>query len=76
MEQASAVTIVMWARGILNEMGIQGSYADNQEAIKLVNDPIFQKRTEHIAVKYHYTRDLVSQGAIKLLYGVRYLVLK
>ncbi len=43
-------------------------YADNQGAIKLANNPIFQKRTKHIAVKYHYTRDLISKGAIKLEY--------
>jgi hypothetical protein len=41
-------------------------YADNQRAIKLINNPIFQKRIKHIAVKYYYTRDLVSQKAIKL----------
>jgi hypothetical protein len=59
-------------------MGIDGTvsgknqstviYADNQGAIKLVNNSIFQKRTKHIAVKYHCTRDLISQGAIKLEY--------
>jgi hypothetical protein len=43
-------------------------YADNQEAIKLANNSIFQKRTKHIAVKYHYTKDLISQKAIKLEY--------
>jgi hypothetical protein len=43
-------------------------YADNQKAIKLVNNLIFQKRTKHIAVKYHYTRDLISQEKIKLKY--------
>jgi hypothetical protein len=76
MGQASAVTNVMWARGLLTEMRIDGTvsdnstviYADNQGAIKLANNPIFQKRTKHIAVKYHYTRDLISQRAIKLEY--------
>jgi hypothetical protein len=43
-------------------------YADNQEAIKLVKNSIFQKRTKHIAVKYHYTKNLISQRAIKLEY--------
>ncbi len=43
-------------------------YADNQRAIKLANNPIFQKRIKYIAVKYHYTRDLISKGAIKLKY--------
>jgi hypothetical protein len=43
-------------------------YADNQETIKLANNSIFQKRTKHIAVKYHYTRNLISQKTIKLEY--------
>jgi hypothetical protein len=78
MSQISAVTNVMWARGLLTEMRIEESisdknqstiiYADNQRAIKLVNNSIFQKRTKHIVVKYHYTRDLISQKEIKLQY--------
>jgi hypothetical protein len=68
----------MWARGLLNEMNIDDTvseknqstviYADNQETIKLINNSIFQKRTKHIAVKYHYTKDLISQREIKLKY--------
>jgi hypothetical protein len=76
MGQVSAVINVMWARGLLTEMRIDGTvsgnftviYADNQGAIKLANNSIFQKRTKHIVVKYHYTRDLISQGVIKLEY--------
>jgi hypothetical protein len=76
MSQASAVTNVMWVRKLLNEMRIDDTvsdnstviYADNQGTIKLVNNSIFQKRTKHIVVKYHYTKDLISQRAIKLEY--------
>jgi hypothetical protein len=77
MSQANAVINVMWARGLLNEMSIDETmsdknstiiYEDNQEAIKLANNSIFQKRTKHIVVKYHYTRDFISQGKIKLEY--------
>jgi hypothetical protein len=77
MGQANAVINVMWTRGLLNEMSIERTmseknptiiYADNQRAIKLANNSIFQKRTKHIVVKYHYTRDLISQRTIKLEY--------
>jgi hypothetical protein len=77
MSQASAVINVMWARELLTEMRIDDTisgkastviYADNQRAIKLVNNLIFQKRTKHIVVKYHYTKDLISQRKIKLKY--------
>ncbi len=43
-------------------------YADNQKAIKLVNNSIFQKRIKHIMIKYHYIRDLISKKTIKLKY--------
>jgi hypothetical protein len=78
MNQISAVINVMWARGLLNEMNIDDTvseknqstiiYADNQRTIKLANNSIFQKRTKHIVVKYHYTRDLINQKKIKLKY--------
>ncbi len=74
MSQISAIINVMWAKELLNEMRIHDIvsdnstviYADNQETIKLVNNSIFQKRTKHIVVKYHYNRDLISQKVIKL----------
>ncbi len=76
MSQVSAITNVMWAKKLLNDMRIDDTvsnnstiiYANNQEAIKLVNNSIFQKRTKHIVVKYHYTRNLIIQKAIKLEY--------
>ncbi len=76
MSQVSAITNVMWAKELLNEMKIDDTvsnnstiiYANNQEAIKLINNSIFQKRTKHIVVKYHYTRNLISPKAIKLEY--------
>jgi hypothetical protein len=72
--QSMAAGEVMWARGLLEELEIEDTfstnpstiYADNQGAIKLANNPVFQKRTKHIAIRYHYTRDLIQQGQIKL----------
>jgi hypothetical protein len=77
MSQTSAIINVMWTRELLNEMSIDETmsdknstiiYANNQEIIKLANNSIFQKRTKHIVVKYHYTRNLISQRTIKLEY--------
>jgi hypothetical protein len=76
MSQTSTVTNVMWARRLLIEMRIDDTisdnltiiYANNQKIIKLINNSIFQKRTKYIVVKYHYTRDLISQRIIKLKY--------
>ena len=46
-------------------------YADNQKAIILVTNFVFQKNSKHIAVRYHYTRDLINQKIIDLAYRFR-----
>ena len=74
--QTMAATTIMWSRNLLHELQITGTipknatviYADNQGAIKLAENPIFKKRSKHIAVKYHYTRDLIQFGEISLQY--------
>ena len=43
-------------------------YTDNNGALLLAKNPVFHERTKHIAVKYHYIRDLISQGIIDLIY--------
>jgi hypothetical protein len=43
-------------------------FADNQKIIKLTENFVFQKRTKHIAIKYHYTRDLIKQKDVQLIY--------
>ena len=42
---------------------------DNQSCIRLAsNDCGFSPRTKHINIRFHFIRDLVSEGAIKLKY--------
>ena len=33
---------------------------DNQSAINLAKNPVFQKRSKHIAIKYHFIREKVE----------------
>ena len=35
-------------------------------AQKLVENPVYHRRTKHIDVKYHYTRDLVKKDVIEV----------
>ena len=37
---------------------------DNMGAIKLIKNPVFHRRTKHIDVKYHFTRDQYEKKEI------------
>ena len=36
--------------------------------MKLSKNPVFHDKSKHIEIKYHYIRDMVQRGAMKLLY--------
>lgn len=67
----------MWLRKLLQEtgfpqllgesLGVQ-MYSDNQGCIALAENPESHSRSKHIDVQYHYTRQLVELGTIKLDY--------
>ena len=42
--------------------------ADNQGAIKLANNPLNHARTKHIPIQYHYVRELVENGYVRISY--------
>ena len=42
---------------------------DNQSCIKLFENPVFHDRSKHIEIKYHFIRDYVQRGAIRLQYA-------
>ncbi len=76
VSQVLTSTQIMWTREILTEIDIKQVifseltiiYADNQKVIKLTNNFVFQKRIKHIAVKFHYTRDLIKHENVELSY--------
>ena len=41
-------------------------FCDSQSAIYLTKYQMFYERTKHIDVKYHYVRDVVAQGKLKV----------
>ena len=43
-------------------------YCDNQSCIELTENPVFHDKSKHIEIKYHYIRDMVQRGAVKLQY--------
>ena len=36
--------------------------------MKLSENPVFQDKSKHIEIKYHYIRDMVQRGVVKLQY--------
>ena len=43
-------------------------FCDNQSCVKLSENPVFHDRSKHIDMKYHYIRDIVQKGVVKLQY--------
>jgi hypothetical protein len=41
---------------------------DNSSTIQLSKNPVFHGKSKHIDVKFHFLRDLVNDGVIKLIY--------
>ena len=42
--------------------------ADNQSAIKLANNPVSHARSKHYPIQYHYVREQVAEGNLRLEY--------
>ena len=43
-------------------------YEDNQSAICIAKNPQFHGRVKHIGFKYHFIREQVNAGSVKLEY--------
>ena len=41
-------------------------YCGNQSCVKLLKNPVFHDKSKHIEIKYHYIRDMVQRGVVKL----------
>lgn len=43
-------------------------YCDNTSAINISKNPVMHTKTKHIAIKYHYLRELVEDKEVKMEY--------
>ena len=73
MSASSAVQEAVHLRLLLKSLGFEQEghsviYEDNQGCIGLSENPILHKRSKHIDIKYHYVREKVSSGAVKLVF--------
>uniref|UniRef100_A0A6N2KS35 Reverse transcriptase Ty1/copia-type domain-containing protein n=1 Tax=Salix viminalis TaxID=40686 RepID=A0A6N2KS35_SALVM len=63
---------VIWMLRVLNHLGWEQEsckiYCDNSSTIKLSRNPIMHGRSKHIAIQYHFLRDLAKDGVVELKY--------
>jgi hypothetical protein len=50
------------------EMEVIVILCDNESCIKLMENPVFHDKSKHIEIRYHYIRDMVQRGVVKLQY--------
>eukprot|EP00253_Pinus_taeda_P014328 PITA_14328 len=61
----------VWLQNLLSELfgftlDTTMILCDNQSRIRLSRNPVFHDRSKHIDIWYHYIRDMVQRGAIRL----------
>jgi hypothetical protein len=66
-----AAKVIAWARQFLSDIGFQQKlptivYEDNMSTIHLVNNGNDKGKTKHMDVRFHYIKELVDTGKIKL----------
>ncbi|GJU59731.1 hypothetical protein Tco_1237497 [Tanacetum coccineum] len=70
MAIAEAGKELVWLKNFLKELDRAQTecvlFCDNQSAIHLAKNPVFHGRTKHIKIRYHYIRELVSEGTLSL----------
>ena len=74
MALTEATKEALWCSRFLNELGFREANlpillrGDNQGAIALTENPEFHRRTKHIEIKWHWIRDVVKEGKVKIEY--------
>ena len=71
---ASAAQEALWLKQLSTELTGKDPaeptviFEDNQSAIAMTRNPRFHGRSKHVGIKYHFVRDKVTEGAIKVKY--------
>lgn len=70
---AETVREIKWLKALLFDFGIQicdsiPIHIDSQSCMKMIENEKFSNRTKHIDVRYHFAKEEISKGLIKLIY--------
>jgi hypothetical protein len=73
MACSAAVQEAVWLRRFLQRLGVIAHaenvvllYSDSRSALAYAKDPKYHGKAKHIEFRYHYIRDMVSQGEVIL----------
>ena len=75
----AAIQEIVWIRGVMTELGLKGFQlskdapptilnTDSKSAIDLAQNPVNNKRSKLIRIKYHWIREQVGGNIIRLSY--------
>lgn len=63
---------LLWLTQLLDEIKVAYDtpviYVDNQGAIALAHNPVHHQRSKHIDIRYHFIRDAISTGKVRVQY--------
>ena len=67
MARCQVAKEAVWLTGLLEDFRLDLRpplviLGDNQGALALTENPVFHPRLKHIAIQYHFTRELVQAG--------------
>ena len=69
MALCETVKEAVYLQQLLEEIGLKALpvtiYEDNQPCIHIASNPVTSNRSKHIAVRYHYVREVISNEKYK-----------
>ena len=73
MALGSATQEAIWLRRLLFDLNVNVQdqteiKVDNQGTIAMSKNPVGYKRTKHIDIRYHFVREAVQDGSIRVTY--------
>ena len=63
---------IVWMHTLMGELGYQlpaiPVHGDNQGSIFIASNPVTEKRSKHIDIRFHYIREVVDRGLVELYF--------